>query len=205
MGLYGEQILPRIINVACDMGPVVGELRDRVCSGLSGRVVEIGFGSGLNLPHYPASVEHVAAVEPSDVGWKLARDRVTASPFHVDRAGLDGQVLPFDDDTFDCALSTWTMCTIPDVDAALAELRRVLRPDGTLHFLEHGLAPDPAVARWQRRLEPLQKRAFGGCHLTRPIVDLIESSGFAVREVDVFYEKGAPKVLAADALGVADA
>lgn len=205
MGLYGEQILPRIINVACDMGPVVGELRDRVCSGLSGRVVEIGFGSGLNLPHYPASVEHVAAVEPSDVGWKLAQDRVAASPFHVDRAGLDGQALPFGDDTFDCALSTWTMCTIPDVGAALAELRRVLRPDGTLHFLEHGLAPDPAVARWQRRLEPLQKRAFGGCHLTRPIVELIESSGFAVREVDVFYEKGAPKVLAADALGVADA
>jgi SAM-dependent methyltransferase len=203
MGLYGEQVLPRIINIACAMGPVVAELRRRTCAGLAGEVVEIGFGSGLNVPHYPGTVTRIAAVEPSDVAWKLAADRLSASPVPVERAALDGQALPFEDDTFDSALSTWTMCTIPDLDAALAELRRVLRPGGTLHFVEHGLAPDESVARWQRRLEPLQMRLFGGCHLTRPIVNLIENAGFVIKGADVFYEKGAPKVLGADKLGVA--
>lgn len=205
MGLYGEQVLPRVINVACALGPVVSELRERVCAGLSGDVVEIGFGSGLNVPHYPASVTRVAAVEPSDVAWKLAADRLAASPVPVERAGLDGQSLPFEDDTFDSALSTWTMCTIPDLEAALAELHRVLRPGGSLHFVEHGLAPDESVARWQGRLEPLQKRLFGGCHLTRPILSQIGRAGFTLSQVDVFYEKGAPKVLGADKLGVATA
>lgn len=203
MGVYGEQVLPRLINVACDMGPVVGPLRERVCSGLAGEVVEIGFGSGLNVPHYPATVTRVAAVEPSDVAWRLAAERVAASPVIVQRAGLDGQALPFEDGTYDCAVSTWTMCTIPDLDAALAELRRVLRPGGTLHFVEHGRAPDHSVARWQRRLEPVQKRLFGGCHLTRRIVDHVARAGFVVKELDVFYEKGTPRVLGADTLGVA--
>ncbi len=205
MGLYGEQVLPRIFNVACAAGPAVGPLRERVCAGLTGDVVEIGFGSGLNVPHYPAAVTRVAAVEPSDVGWRLATARLEASPVPVERSGLDGQSLPFEDGAFDSAVSTWTMCSIPDLDAALAELRRVLRPGGTLHFAEHGLAPDEPVARWQRRLEPVQKRLFGGCHLTRPIVDAVERAGFTVTELDVFYEQGAPKVLGADKLGVATA
>ena len=205
MGLYGEQVLPRLLNHACAMGPAVGPLRQRVCAGLSGEVVEIGFGSGLNVPYYPSTVAAVSAVEPSDVGWRLAKDRVAASPVPVQRAGLDGQALPFEDDAFDCALSTWTMCTIPDLDVALSELRRVLRPGGTLHFVEHGLAPDESVARWQRRLEPVQKRLVGGCHLTRRIVDALARARFVVREVDVFYEQGAPRVLGADTLGVAAA
>jgi ubiquinone/menaquinone biosynthesis C-methylase UbiE len=121
----------------------------------------------------------------------------------VERSGLDGQLLPFDDATFDCAVSTWTMCTIPDLDAALAQVRRVLRPGGTLHFVEHGLAPDASVARWQRRLEPVQKRLFGGCHLTRQIVGRVEDAGFTIKEIDTFYEEGAPKVMGADSLGVA--
>lgn len=205
MGLYGEQVLPRIINVACAMGPVVAELRQRVCAGLSGSVVEIGFGSGLNVPHYPATVSTVAAIEPSDVAWKLAADRLAGSPVPVERAGLDGQSLPFADDTFDSALSTWTMCTIADIEAALAELRRVLRPGGSLHFVEHGLAPDESVAKWQRRLDPVQQRVFGGCHLTRRIGELVQQAGLAIGELDVFYEKGAPKALGADTLGVAAA
>lgn len=178
-------------------------LRQRVCKGLEGEVVEIGFGSGLNVPFYPPQVTRVAAVEPADLGWKLAAKRLGATTVPVERAGLDGQSLPFGDDSFDAALSTYTMCTIPDLGAALAELRRVLKPGGTLHFVEHGLAPDERVRRWQHRLDPIQQRVFGGCHLTRPIVERISAAGFTITEVDEFYEDGAPKFLAADSLGVA--
>ena len=202
MGLYADHVLPRIVNAACGMKSAE-PFRQRVAAGLAGEVVEIGFGSGLNVPHYPSAVTAVSAVEPSDVGWKLAGERVRRSQVPVRRAGLDGQRLPFPDDTFDAALSTWTMCTIPDVDAALRELRRVLRPGATLHFIEHGLAPDEKVRRTQRRLEPLNKRVFGGCHLTRPITDLITSAGFAIKDVDTFYEPGAPKFAGADSLGIA--
>jgi ubiquinone/menaquinone biosynthesis C-methylase UbiE len=204
MGMYGEHVLPRIINVLC-AATTANPLRERVCAGLSGDVVEIGFGSGLNVPFYPATVARVAAVEPADLGWRLAAERVAASPVTVERSGLDGQALPFDDDTFDCAVSTWTMCTIPDPTAALAEVRRVLRPHGTVHFVEHGLAPDESVVRWQRRVEPLQRRAFGGCHLTRQIVRLVEDTGFTVTELDQFYSEGSPKVMGATSLGVAAA
>ncbi len=202
MGVYGDQVLPRVIDKACDVG-AAREQRERVCRGLAGEVVEIGFGSGLNVPHYPAAVTSVSAVEPADVGWKLAAERVDATSIPVRRSGLDGQRLPFADDAFDTALSTWTMCTIPDLPRALAELRRVLRPGGTLHFVEHGLAPDEGVRRWQHRLEPVQKRIVGGCHLTRRIVDDVRAAGFEVREVDVYYEKGTPRVLGANSLGVA--
>ena len=202
MGLYGEQVLPRITDALCSTRAARPQ-RQRVCEGLAGDVVEIGFGSGLNVPHYPSAVTRVAAIEPADVGWKLARTRVDASTVPVQRSGLDGASLPFGDDTFDAALSTWTMCTIPDLDAALRELRRVLKPGGRLHFVEHGLAPDPTVQRWQHRLEPMNKRVFGGCHLTRPVVDLLTGAGFTIAEVDVFYEEGSPKVIGANSLGVA--
>lgn len=202
MGVNGEQVLPRIINAVCNMKENTPQRR-RVCDGLAGDVVEVGFGSGLNVPFYPAAVEGVAAVEPADVGWKLAAKRLGASAVPVQRAGLNGESLPFPDDRFDAALSTWTMCTIPDIDAALRELRRVLKPGGTLHFVEHGLAPDEGVRRWQHRLEPVQKRVFGGCHLTRPIADLLTGAGFTITELDVYYEKGAPKFVGANSLGVA--
>ncbi|HZE50152.1 MAG TPA: class I SAM-dependent methyltransferase [Jatrophihabitantaceae bacterium] len=202
MGLYSERVVPRIINRACGM-KTMRPLRRRVCEDLAGDVVEIGFGSGLNIPFYPPAVTRVSAVEPSDVGWKLAGQRLRAATVPVERSGLDGQSLPFPDDSYDAAVSTWTLCTIPDVSGALGELRRVLKPGATLHFVEHGLAPDERVQRWQHRLEPVQKRLFAGCHLTRPIVDLLTGAGFTIAEVDVFYEKGAPKALAAESLGIA--
>ena len=202
MGLYGEQVVPRIANVACGM-KAAEPLRRRVCDGLAGDVVEIGFGSGHNVPFYPASVTQVSAVEPADVGWKLAGKRLEATRVPVRRSGLDGQSLPFADDSYDAALSTWTLCTIPDVATALREVRRVLKPGGTLHFVEHGLAPDEPVRRWQRRLEPVQKRLFGGCHLTRPVVELLTAAGFTITELDVYYEAGSPKSLGANSLGIA--
>ena len=202
MGLYTERVLPRILN-ATGGASRLEPLRRRVCAGLAGDVVEIGFGSGRNVPFYPAAVTRVAAVEPSDLSWRLAAGRVRGARVPVQRAGLDGQSLPFADGSYDAALSTWTLCTIPDAAAALAELRRVLKPGGTFHFLEHGLAPDEDVRRWQRRLEPLQKRLFGGCHLTRPITGLLTAAGFTVTELDVFYETGTTKVTGADSLGVA--
>jgi SAM-dependent methyltransferase len=201
MGAYERYVLPYVINQLCG-AKSLHPLRRRVCSGLAGDVIEIGFGSGLNVPFYPAAVTAVAAVEPSDLSWKLARDRVAAAAVPVSRSGLDGQSLPFDDGSFDVALSTWTLCTIPDVTAALKEVRRVLRPGGQLHFLEHGLAPDERVRRWQRRLDPLQQRIAGGCHLTRPIADLVTAAGFTITALDVFYEPG-PKVGGADSLGTA--
>jgi len=180
----------------------LNRFRRRVCAGLEGEVVEVGFGSGLNVPFYPMAVTAVAAVEPSDVAWRLAAKRIQAANVQISRAGIDGESLPFGDASFDSALSTWTLCTITDVALALRELRRVLRPGGQLHFLDHGLAPDERVRRWQRRLDPLQQRLAGGCRFTRPIAELIRAAGFTITSLDEFYEPG-PKVGGADSLGVA--
>ena len=157
MGIYREKVLPRIVDKACGM-KAAEPLARVVCAGLHGQVVEIGFGTGLNTPHYPVAVSGVAAIEPSDLAWRLAGDRLATTVVPVTRSGLDGEKLPLADDSFDICLSTWTLCTIPDATAALHEIQRVLKPGGTLHFVEHGLAPDDKVQRWQHRLEPLQKR-----------------------------------------------
>ncbi|MEV6070823.1 methyltransferase domain-containing protein [Nocardia sp. NPDC052001] len=202
MGIYENQVLPRIIDLSCGSA-MLDPVREQTCEGLHGRVVEIGFGSGRNVPFYPGAVDSVTAVEPVDRGWQMASKRVAAANVPVERAGLDGQSLPFADNSFDSALSTWTLCTIPDAQAALAELRRVLTPGGTLHFVEHGLAPDAGVQKWQHRLNPVQRTLFGGCNLNRDIRAMIEDSGFEIREVDRFYEKMAPKFMGALSRGVA--
>ncbi len=202
VSFYRDQVVPRIIDIACG-AKRTEPLRRRVCAGLGGQVLEIGFGSGLNVPFYPPALTRVDAVEPADVGWRLARKRRAESPIPVRRVGLDGQCLPLDDRSYDAAVSTWSLCTIPDPVTALREVRRVLKPGATLHFVEHGLAPDARVQRWQRRLEPVQKRVAGGCHLSRPIEALLTAAGFRVVELDVFYEARAPKILGALSLGVA--
>lgn len=202
MAIYRDHILPRIVERACGLAGLE-PLRRRVCAGLRGEVVEIGFGSGHNVPFYPREVTRVLAVEPADLAWRLADARIAASPVAVERSGLDGQRLALGDASVDTALVTFSLCTIPDALAALAEVRRVLRPEGTVHFVEHGLAPDGDVRRWQRRLEPIQKRLAGGCHLTREPVALLEAAGFAIVEVDQFYQQDAPRPLGALSLGVA--
>lgn len=202
MSFYADHVLPRIIHVTCGM-KALNPRREQLCAGLSGEVLEIGFGSGSNVPFYPPSVTSVTAVEPTDTSWKLAGKRLARSTVPVQRSGLDGQSLPFEEDRFDTALSTFTLCTIPDHGAALAELRRVLKPGGTLHFFEHGLAPEPDVQRRQYRFEPIQKRVAGGCHLTRDVVAMLESAGFTVTSVERFYQPGEPKIVGAMSLGVA--
>ena len=151
MGFYRSQIVPRVIDKACG-GPDLKPLRDRTCDGLSGVVVELGFGSGLNIASYPGSITLLHAIEPSAVGRSLGAERIAASKTPIEFSGLRGESLPLDDDSCDGALCTFTLCTIGDVDAALQELLRVLRPGAPFHFLEHGSAPDPKVRSWQRRL-----------------------------------------------------
>ena len=192
MGLYRDQILPRVQDRAMDRRenrPV----RARVCSGLFGDVLEIGFGTGLNVPYYPSEVTRVLAIEPSSLCLRIAEPRIAQSTIPVVPMGLNGERLGLQSEQCDAALSTWTLCTIPNVAAALGEMRRVLKPGGALHFVEHGHAPDPKTQRWQRRLEPLNRRIAGGCHLTRDIPALIEEAGFAVEKVETYYLKGDPK------------
>lgn len=189
MRFYEEQVLPRFVDVALG-GKQFTELRARVAADLDGEVLEVGFGSGRNVPHYPSAVKRVLAVDPAEVGRKIARRRLAASPVPVEFVGLDGENLPLADESVDHVLTTWTLCTIPDVVRALAEMRRVLRPGGALHFLEHGRAPDPAVARWQDRLTPIQRRVAGGCHLNRPVERLVTDSGLRITNLETYYLKG---------------
>jgi SAM-dependent methyltransferase len=186
VGFYAEQLLPRLIDRGCGV-PAIDSWRAATMVGLEGRVVEIGFGSGLSLEHLPAEVDVLLAVEPAAVARRLARRREAASRVTVEHVGLDGTSIQLPDASADAALSTFTLCTIPDVALALAELRRVVRPGGRFHFLEHGLAPDPGVVAWQRRLDPFQQRFAGGCHLTRDVVALVTEAGFQIERVEQAY------------------
>jgi ubiquinone/menaquinone biosynthesis C-methylase UbiE len=189
MGFYENQVLPRVVDVVLG-GKQFAPLRARATSGLDGEVLEVGFGSGRNVPYYPTTVTRVRAVDPATVGRKLAEKRVAASAVPVEYVGLDGEDLPLDEASVDHVLTTWTLCTISDVRRALGEIRRVLRPGGSLHFLEHGRSPDPKVLRWQDRITPIQRRLAGGCHLNRPIDQLLTDAAFDVQRLDNYYVKG---------------
>jgi ubiquinone/menaquinone biosynthesis C-methylase UbiE len=189
MGWYREHVLPRLVDRACGTAELRAWRRN-VVVGLEGDVVEIGFGSGLNVPLYPAEVRRVFAVEPAATARRLAEQRVAEAAVEVEHVGLRGEEIPLEDASCDAALSTFTLCTIPDVAQALAEVRRVLKPGGALHFLEHGRSPDPSVARWQERLEPMQRRLADGCHLTRIPDELVAAAGFELVRVESRYASG---------------
>ena len=183
MPFWTDQVVPRVTDKMLGTREVTRHRR-RAVEGLQGEVVEIGFGSGLNVPLYPVDVTTVYAVDPSLVARNLSAGRVDASPVHVEFVGLDGASLTLEDASVDAALSTFTLCTIPDVATALREVHRVLRPGGTFHFLEHGLCPDPAVARQQHRFNGMQQRLAGGCHLDRAIDTLVRDAGFEITDLE---------------------
>ncbi|SNQ51773.1 Methylase involved in ubiquinone/menaquinone biosynthesis [Frankia canadensis] len=192
MGLWDDQVLPRVIDLA--LGRPVREARARVAAGLSGEVLEIGFGSGRSLAYLPADVTRLLAVEPAAVGRRLAAGRVAAAPCPVEFIGDDGQALPLPDASVDHVLTAWTLCTIPDVDQALREIHRVLRPGGSLHFTEHGRSSRPAVARWQDRLTPAWGRIAGGCHLDRRIDELVAASGLTLESATTHPMRGTARL-----------
>ncbi|MCH7500865.1 MAG: class I SAM-dependent methyltransferase [Nitrospinae bacterium] len=201
MGFYEDQILPRGIDWGMS-SERFSRLRKQYLEGVSGRVLEVGFGSGLNLPHYSHRVSHLYALDPSQLGRRLAAQRIQRVPFPVEFVELKGPRIALPDRSVDAVVTTWTVCTIPDPVAALKEIRRVLKPEGRYTFLEHGLSPDRRVARLQNLWNPIQKWAFGGCHVNREIDRLILNSGFKMLDFKNFYMEG-PKVLTYTYGGVA--
>jgi len=187
--IYRDHIVPRLVGFVCGSSSL-GGIRARTTAGLDGQLLEIGFGSGTNVPHYPAAVTRVLAVEPSATAWKMAAARIGAASMPIEQIGLDGQSIPLEDASCDTALCTFSLCTIPDPGAALAEVRRVLRPGGRFHILEHGLAPDARVAAFQRWFDPIERRIADGCHLSRDPLALLQSGGFTLDDVEQKYGAG---------------
>ena len=190
MGFYDRHILPHVINLACGVKPIRYQ-RQKVVPQAQGRVLEVGIGSGLNLPFYdPARVEKLWGLEPAPEIRRMAEKRAAGSPIPVEFIDLPGEAIPLDDNSVDTVVITYTLCTIPDAVKALYEMRRVLKPGGQLLFSEHGRAPDAAVRRWQDRLTPMWKRIGGGCHLNRDIPELLRQGGFAVDRLETMYLPG---------------
>ncbi|PCM45794.1 class I SAM-dependent methyltransferase [Marinobacter sp. ANT_B65] len=194
MSYYEERILPHIIDRACSMGQVM-KLRSQLVPRAKGRVLEVGMGSGINLEFYnPETVSMVYGLEPSDGMRRKAIPNVKRSPIHVEWLGLPGEQIPLADNSVDTILLTFTLCTIPDWNTALLQMKRVLKPGGELLFLEHGEAPHETTRKWQHRITPGWKKISGGCHLNRHIADLIRHAGFELEELENFYIPNAPKI-----------
>ncbi len=193
MGFYDRHILPSLLNVVMGAKPITYQ-RKKVVPRAEGRVLEIGFGAGHNLPFYdPRKVTHLWALEPSLEYRAKAAERVAQSPIPIEFLDLPGEQIPLEDESVDNILVTYTMCTIPDVRAALSQMRRVLKPGGTMIFCEHGKAPDANVEKWQHRIEPVWKKISGGCHLARPIPELVTEGGFAIGDMETMYLPGTPR------------
>ena len=190
MGLYSRYVLPRVIHVTCSASPNMRQ-RQKLVPSARGRVLEVGIGTGLNLPFYdPDHVEEVVGLDPAPAMTELATEAASAAPFPVSFVSAGAEEIPLESDRFDTVVLTYTLCSIPDHQAALREMARVLEPDGQLLFCEHGLAPDASVRKWQNRVDPLWRRLGGGCHLNRDIPDLIGRGGFQITGMDTMYIPG---------------
>jgi ubiquinone/menaquinone biosynthesis C-methylase UbiE len=202
VSFYHHFIFPRVLDLVMSSRRL-HEPRDRTLAPARGRILEIGFGTGRNLRHYPPTVKRIEAIDPDTDLDRLSMPRIARAAIEVDFHHLDAAHLPFEEARFDSVVSTFTLCSIPDVVHALGEIRRVLRPGGQFLFLEHGRAPDPAVARWQDRLNPAWKPLAGGCHLNRPMRELVEDAGLALGPVQNYYLKRAPRFVGYMTEGVA--
>jgi ubiquinone/menaquinone biosynthesis C-methylase UbiE len=188
--LYERHILPKLVHRACGI-KTIRELRSRVVPSARGIVLEIGFGTGLNLPFYdPACVEHLWALEPSREMWKMAQEQADRAPFSVAFLKARAEEIPLEDEAVDTVVVTYALCTIPDIQRALAEIRRVLIPGGRLLFCEHGASPEEKVVRWQNRLNPVWSCIGGGCQLNRDIAGILESNRFEMKMLTTGYRKG---------------
>ena len=193
MGLYATQIFPHLMDWVMS-GDEFQRLRKLLLQGAHGEVLEIGLGTGLNLPHYPGSVSCLHAVDPASLLPNRVAQRKRAVAFPVQIKQVSAETLPFDDRTFDCVVSTWTLCTILDPVKALREVRRVLKPNGVFLFLEHGRSEDAKIATWQDRLNPLQRVIGCGCNLNRKIDQLIGQAGLAITKLDRFHMQHVPRL-----------
>ncbi len=203
MNFYDRHIAPALINLACGVKPVAKQ-RGKIVPRARGTVLEVGFGSGHNIPYYdPGKVTRVIALEPSPEMRKRAAKRIAQSPIALEFVDLPGEQIPLESASVDTVMITYTMCSIDDVEAALAQMRRVLKPDGELLFCEHGRAPDQGIARWQDRLTPAWRRIGGGCRLNRNIPELVRRASFTITELEEMYLPGTPRVLGYNYWGAA--
>ena len=189
MSIYQEWILPPILDLVMRQKPLQ-EYRRSVVGTARGRVLEVGVGSGLNFRYYGDAVEHVYGLDPSQSLLAIAKRRVSAVKIPIELLLGSATAIPLDDSSVDTIVMTWTLCSIPDPAAALREMRRVLKPDGRLLFVEHGLAPEPDVVRWQHRLTPVWRHMAGGCHLDRKMDELIRAAGFDLSQLQSGYAPG---------------
>ena len=203
MGLYSEKIVPRLVTCACGTKPILKQ-REKVVPLVSGAVLEIGMGAGHNLPYYDTQrVSSVVGIDPCRTSWGLAQPRAQGLGVPLDFVEGSAEDMPLEDAQFDSVLMTFSLCTIPNAQAALAEIHRVLKPGGQLVFCEHGQAPDDTVVKWQNRVNPLWHRLLGGCNLNRPILDWIKGSGFMLQSVDQMYLPGTPRIAGFNVWGTA--
>ncbi|MBE9076624.1 class I SAM-dependent methyltransferase [Romeria aff. gracilis LEGE 07310] len=193
MRLYSQIVFPRLLDWSMS-SESMQVYRQELLAGVTGNVLEIGFGTGLNMPYYPHTVSHLTVVDPNPGMKPIARRRTEDSTIPVEFQLLSGESLPMPDGVYDSVVSTWTLCSIPDIEQALAEIHRVLKPGGRFFFIEHGLSDEAKIQTWQHRLTPIQKVVADGCHLNRSMAKLI-GQFFDQLEVDQFYARGLPKVV----------
>jgi ubiquinone/menaquinone biosynthesis C-methylase UbiE len=194
MNFYSNVIFPRILDLSMSSSTLTPH-RQEILAEVEGEVLEIGFGTGLNLPYYPPTVRKLVAVDPNPTMKRLAQKRIDASKIEVEFCQLSGESLPMENQRFDTVVSTWTLCSIPNLEQALSEIYRVLKPGGRFYFIEHGLSGDRAVQVWQHRLTPIQKRIGDGCHLNREMERAIAKANFRFERLERLYLENTPKIL----------